>query len=162
MKIFRFIIYSLALLSLLPLSSALAGVDGYHDRGTIPVDELLWNECTGEVVHLTGVLMWSSHEVVTNAGTMQWGFQTRYQGVTGVGETSGMSYQAISGEHGYGTTLVEAVDLPYHYAAGGTMTTRLISKGDQPDLVIRNKVRVTVTPDFVYRVEIYDYEVVCS
>lgn len=161
MKTIRCIFFCIVLLSLLPLGNALAGVDAYHDRGTFTVDETFWNECTGEEVHLTGTMMWFSHGMVTSSGIMQWGFQARYQGVKGIGLTSGTIYQANSGEHGYGTTVIENAILPYHYAAGGTYTTRLIAKGNQPDLVIRNRVRVTVTPDFIYRVEIYDFEAVC-
>jgi hypothetical protein len=43
MKIFRVILFVMAFLSLLPLSSALAGAE-IHESG-FEVDEIVWNDC---------------------------------------------------------------------------------------------------------------------
>jgi hypothetical protein len=161
MKIFRVILFVMAFLSLLPLSSALAGAEPIHESGTFDVDEIVWNDCTGEDVHLTGTMMWTGHGVTTRSGVVQWGFQIRYQGVTGVGLTTGTKYLANSGEHGYGS-LIEDPDHPYHYAAGGINTVHLVSQGNSPNLKVSYRVHVTVTPDFHYHVEIFDYTAVCK
>lgn len=92
---------------------------------------------------------------------LKWSFQENYQGVSGVGLTSGITYRAISGNHGYGTT-IEGDQLPYHYAAGGNYKLRLVAQGKAPDLMVQNQVHVTVTPDFRYVVEIFDYTLVCK
>jgi len=161
MKTLRVLVFLLAGLCLLNPGSALAKAETFHDSGRIPVDEILWNECTGEDVHLTGVMLWTNHGVVTSSGMLQWGFQTRYQGVSGLGLTSGTKYQATGGgEQGYGTAVADP-DRPYHYAAGRMFTIHLVAQGSASDLLIRAHGHLTVTPDFRWLAWIDRYELVC-
>lgn len=162
MKAFRFVLIVFAFLCLLPIESALAGAEPIHDSGTFDIDEIIMNDCTGEEVHLTGTMMWKGIEIFTDSGLHKWGFQIRYQGVKGVGLTSGTIYQFNSGEHGYGTDVpLEESGIPYHYAAGWIQTIRLVSRGSIQNMVVRHHTVVTVSPNG-YRVEIYDYEAVCK
>ena len=161
MKILRILLFILIGLCLLDPANALASAEVYQDSGRIPVDEVLWNECTGENVHLSGIMLWTNHGVVTPSGILQWSFKTRYQGVIGVGETSGIKYQGISGEQGFGTAAADP-ELPYHYAAGRMFTIRLVAQGKAPDLVMKVKGRLTVTPDFKWLAYIDSYQLICK
>ncbi len=161
MKTLRFLLSALAILCLLPVGSAQAGAEVIHVGGQFEIDEILYNECNDEYVHLTGTMVWNGQLVQTSPGVYKWGFQENYQGVSGVGLTSGITYRGVSGNHGYGTT-IEGDKLPYHYAAGGNNKLLLIAKGKAPDLIERNQVHVTVTPDFRFVVEIFDHTLVCK
>lgn len=161
MKALRFFLAALAILCLLPVGQAQAGAQVEHVGGKIPIDEMLYNECNDEYVHLTGTMVWNGQLVETRPGVYKWGFQEIYQGVSGIGLTSGITYRGISGNHGYGS-LIEGDKLPYHYAAGQTYKLRLVAQGKAPDLMEQNQVHVTVTPDFRYVVEIFDHTLVCK
>jgi hypothetical protein len=161
MKTFRFLLTAAVVLMLMPVWGAQAGAQVFNERGQVPVDEVVTNLCTGEDVHLTGTLMWVNHSVVTSPGVLQWNYQMNYQGVCGEGLVSGIQYRGIGGEKGSGTT-VEGEEIPYHYTAGGIYTLHLVAQGIAPDLKIKYHVRVVVTPDFKYTVEIFDYEIVCK
>jgi hypothetical protein len=106
-------------------------------------------------------MVWNNHSVLTSSGVMQWNYQMNYQGVSGVGLTSGMRYRGIGGEHGSGSMVVSA-EQPYHYAAGMIQTMHLVAQGEAENLRIKYHARVTVTPDFRYTVEIFDLESVCK
>ncbi|HSF82868.1 MAG TPA: hypothetical protein VLA49_16660 [Anaerolineales bacterium] len=156
--IFSFILTGVLLLS---AGSALAGAETFHDSGRIPIDETLWNDCTGEYVHVTGTILWTNHGVVTSTDILHWGFQNTYQGVSGIGETSGIKYQVTKGgEHGYGTAVADP-DRPYHYAAGSNYTLHMVAQGKAPNLVIRAQGHVTVTPNFHFVTHIDPWELVC-
>jgi hypothetical protein len=161
MKSLRVLGIVMILSCLLVTGSARAEVESFHDSGLIPVDVILWNECTGEDVHLSGSLRWINHGVVTNSGVLQWRFHNKYQGVTGIGLVSGIKYQAIGGdEQGYGTAVADP-DRPYHYAAGGMYTIHLVSQGNAADLLIKARGRLTVTPDYRWLAHIESYQLIC-
>ncbi len=161
MKTFRILLIVVLLLCLQPAGSVLAATDSFHDSGSFDIDEDIWNECTGEYVHLTGSMMWINHGLVTKSGVVQWGFQNIYQNLSGVGLTSGIKYQGSGGEHGYGSA-VEDPEHPYHYAAGGTSTIRLVAQGRAPNMLIQSRIRVTVSPDGSWHGYIESYESVCK
>ena len=78
MKILRTVTFILMGFYLLSAGSALAGSETFHDSGRIPIDEMLWNDCTGEYVHVTGTMMWTNHGVVASTDILHWGFQNTY------------------------------------------------------------------------------------
>jgi hypothetical protein len=127
----------------------------------IPVDEIFYNECTGEEVHLTGEMHSINHFFGTVSGEYHWGFNNKYHGVKGVGLTSGIQYIATGGDQGYGTT-VEVPDQPYHYAAGSVISFRLLGQGGASDLQIQANGHVVVTPDFRFVVWVDTYRAICK
>jgi hypothetical protein len=155
------ILLILAILCLVPVGSALARAqtDIYNVR--IPIDEIMYNECTGEDVHLTGMVHNMNRIIDTSVGNHIWGFQFKYQGVKGIGLDSGMTYNAVGGEQGFGS-LLDDPDRPYHYTAGYIITMKLVSHGKAPDMTIKARVHVVVTPNYQWTVYINKYEVICK
>lgn len=159
MKIFR-ILLIITVFCLVPLGSALAGAQADIYNVRIPIDEVVYNECTGEEVHLTGMVHNMNRIIDSNNGNHIWGFQFKYQGVKGVGLDSGMTYNAVGGEQGFGS-LLDVPDRPYHYTAGSTMLIKMVSQGKAPNMTIKAKVHVVVTPTH-WTVDINRYELICK
>ena len=82
--------------SLLFLSSTAkrpSGVIPFNDQSFFTIDDYAWSECSGESIHITGQIHIDVHGVINN-NRMNFAIHDNYQGLTGVGETSGKLYAA--------------------------------------------------------------------
>lgn len=75
-----------------PVSSANAAPQIYRAQNIYPVDDIRFNPCTLEDVHLTGAI--KTEESYTIAGkTFNYTFKFHYEGVSGVALTTGKIYK---------------------------------------------------------------------
>jgi len=91
------ILFYLALgVSMLFLSSSTkrtAAVIPFNEQTFFTIDDYAWSECSGESIHITGQIHIVVHGVINN-NRMNFSIHDNYQGLTGVGETSGKLYAA--------------------------------------------------------------------
>ena len=78
------------------VTSAGAVVDNVNIK--VPLDTVLFNDCTGEDVHFTGVEHLRTH-VTINGSTFVASLNVNDQGITGVGLTSGLKYNRTGATH---------------------------------------------------------------
>lgn len=146
MKVICNLLVVIALLFLQPVSSVFANAGTTTNNEKFTWDTIIWNECTGEEIQLTGTILYMSASVTTDAGTLQWNFLDRYQ-FTAVGLSSGIKYQGVGVYKGFGTTVANP-ELPYHYVVGAVQKVKLIGQGDAPDFHLSLSHHLTITPTY--------------
>lgn len=80
----------------LPTAPSLATVERSHE--VLPLDQIVNNTCSGELVRVTGNLHVFDQVVTMADGEIRTTFHTNFQKVVAVGQTSGLTYRAASAE----------------------------------------------------------------
>jgi len=63
----------------------------FNEQTFFPIDDYVWSDCAEESIHITGQIHIDVHGVINN-NRINFGVHDNYQGLTGVGETSGNLY----------------------------------------------------------------------
>ena len=151
-----------------PVSEASGpGDDGLFPAGalvlvqssTTPIATLEFVVCAngggGEWVSISGDLQQTLHTTETSKGNLLVKAQVRPQGVSAVGMTTGLKYNAVG-----------VSQQVLHLAAGLTTTIvnnfRLVSQGPGPNLQIHENHHLTVNPDGTITSEQHHVSVVCG
>jgi hypothetical protein len=88
-----FLIVFFALMMVSSTSKPSAAVVPFNEQSVYLIDDYAWSECTGESIHITGQLHVDVHGVINN-NRINFVIHDNYQGLTGVGETTGKLYTA--------------------------------------------------------------------
>jgi hypothetical protein len=70
-----------------------SGVIPFNDQSVFSIDDYAWSDCSGESIHITGQIHIDVHGVINN-NRINFAAHDNYQGLTGIGETSGKLYAA--------------------------------------------------------------------
>jgi hypothetical protein len=70
-----------------------SAVTPFNDQSFFTIDDYAWSDCSGESIHITGQIHIDVHGVINN-NRINFAVHDNYQGLTGVGETSGKLYAA--------------------------------------------------------------------
>jgi hypothetical protein len=105
----------------------------------IPVDTVL-TACNGETVHVTGTANCLEHTTVSADGHFVFDAHMNYQGVTGVGLTTGAQYR------------VQTVDDlmligPVPFIITSVLSVQLIGQGSVPNLTMHATFHLVVNPN---------------
>jgi hypothetical protein len=162
----RLALISGALLVLLTVgsSAALAGdaAETQVIRTTIPVTWLGFVPCVapeGELVQLSGIEQIVFVLTRDATGATHSVTQVTFQGVSGIGLTSGLEYQVTNTSSFVANTDASG---PPPWAITGHLVARFVSKGSASDFTMSAMFHVTVTPDLEVRSSIDETSSSCS
>lgn len=113
----------------------------FTEQSTIDLDVIIttadWQNCFGEDIHFTGPIHVVFHETVDAAGKTHWNGSGNFQGVSGYGLTSGLTYRLV-GRSGRG------FNGPWHRGGNGAeevgvfnLTQTWIAKGSTDNLTFK-------------------------
>jgi hypothetical protein len=129
----------------------------FNDQSTFDIDGDSWNACTGEWIHLTGEIHFTVHGVINNnrITMVQHG---NYQGLTGVGLTSGKHY---TGSNVFND--VYSGNFTGSYTAVTITSLRLNGPGGGNNLTLVGRVKTTVNANGAVTVSRFeDDEMTCQ
>ncbi len=109
---------------------------------TIATGYPVYNSCAGELVDLTGNIDNLETTTFDSNGGIHVAVQTNFAGVSGVGETSGIKYQAT----GHGGSVME-LRQPFPVTFTNSSYQQMISQGSAPNFVFVFKSHETVNAD---------------
>ena len=160
-KIFNLLIPCLAVLALALSTSSAGALGPVTNSWEEPVDVLVYNECNGEWVWLTGSMHLLNHENLTRSGQLQWQSRISYHDVRGVGLTSGKTYVGVGVSQGGGGSIEFPNQTPVHYHAMSQNTMSLIGNGGLEDYKVFMNFHLTVTPDFEWHAYFENFRLEC-
>ncbi len=103
-----------------------------------------WQNCFGEDIHLTGPIHVVFHETIDAAGKTHWNGSGNFQGVSGYGLTSGLTYRLV-GRSGRG------FNGPFHRGGNGAeqvgvwiITQTFIAQGSTENLTFKTRFRLII------------------
>ena len=136
-KIFSIAFFSALLLTLNSFAGALTNQWSYTDQ----MDETVSDACAGEDIAFQGPIHFNGSEVITPSGHYHLTLHSNYQGVSGVGQTSGDTYNLVSG-----TSNNLNIDFGTNGGEGTFIQNiHVISNGVVYDATVR--AHITVTPN---------------
>ena len=118
---------------------------------TIPLDAIRSGDCTGEDVELSGTIHLVSQ--TQSGGDVVGHFN--YQGVSGVGLTSGTTYRSSTVDH-------FRLGAPFPSDITSVRSLRLISRGPEDNLLVRFLFHITVNANGEVTAEVKDVNMVCK
>lgn len=118
---------------------------------TIPLDAIRSGDCTGEDVELSGTIHLVSQLQPDGSEVSHFNFQ----GVSGVGLTSGTKYRASSVDH-------VRLAAPFPSDITSVRSLRLISRGPEDDLLVRFLFHITVNANGEVTAEVEDVTSKCK
>jgi hypothetical protein len=118
---------------------------------TLPLDFIRSADCTGELVELNGTIHLVSQ--TQPDGSVVGHFN--YQGVTGVGLTSGITYYATAVDHFY-------LSAPFPWSINSMRNFRLISQRGDSNLLVTILYHITVNANGEVTVSIDSLEMQCT
>lgn len=123
----------------------------------IPVSGTAYNDCGGEDMVLGGAMHIAVQSTTDGAGGFHYDVQVNPQGETGVGVTSGVTYQISGGHHAsiYDPTGNGFTETNSQYG-------RVIGPGPDNNSLFRFLFHLTVTPDGTTTASFTDFEFVCQ
>lgn len=152
-----------ALLALLVALAALpavswAGATTFRDQITIPYDRIIYNDCNGEPVQLSGALKISSQTVIDAHGGFHSTFQLVPQKVRGVSLSSGTAYKVVGGERD--NFKYDSDFAPY--VSTTTSMFNLISQGAGPNLQLKFTLHTTFNANGRLTASVDKFSLKCS
>jgi hypothetical protein len=127
---------------------------------TIPVDFVGFVSCAndgaGEEVHITGAIRTFATTTVTPGGAFSNVYHGNYQGVSGVGLTTGDRYQAV----GVFTFTINATSAPQVFT--GMSAFMMLGQGPNNNFKSSGNVHVTVIPDGTTRSSVDHFTNTCG
>jgi hypothetical protein len=118
---------------------------------TIPLDGIRSGDCTGEDVELSGTIHLVS-QLQSDGSEVG---HINYQGVSGVGLTSGTTYRASSVDN-------FRLAAPFPSDITSVRSLRLISPGPEDDLLVRFLFHITVNANGEITAEVEDVNIKCK
>lgn len=124
---------------------------GVASSNTLPLHAIRSADCTGELVELSGTVHLVSQ--TQPDGSLVGHFN--YQGVTGVGLMSGITYQATAVDHFY-------LSAPFPSSINSMRNFHLISQGGDSNLLVTILYHITVNAKDEVTVSIDSLEMQCT
>jgi hypothetical protein len=146
---------SAALVVSLVLATRLARADVFFNQD-IPISFVDFSPCTGELISFSGTIHVVERETVDGSGGIQIGIHENYQGVTGVGLTTGTVYHAPG-----------VLNQQLNFTNGATTQTftedvRYIAPGRDNNLLVHYNQHITINPDGTVTAFVDNVRITCQ
>lgn len=150
----------LALAAILTHSTVTGAANSVTTNLKIPISYTGYGYCPGgggsEYIQLSGTFHYLSHITYDNKGGAHGVFHTNYQGVSGVGLTTGTQYRATGGSHYSFTTR----GLPY--TSTGTSNFGLIGRGQGTNFTVHYNYHITINANGELTGSVYNFRIACK
>jgi hypothetical protein len=150
----------LALVAIFTRSTVTGAATTITDNISIPISYITYAYCpgggAGEYIQLSGTLHYLTHTTFDNKGGAHIVFHSNYQGVTGVGLTTGTKYRATGGSHYTYTTR----GLPF--TTTSTSNFGLIGQGRDNKFTFHYNFHITVNANGELTATVSNFRVRCK
>ena len=149
-------------LVLLVVASAPVLADSFNASESIiyPVDTIWQNDCTGELIAITGARHMVIRQSIDASGRWHYQFRETFQNLSGTGLSTGTNYRVAAVDQG-------GYNWDFSFTGGQLSVTnveqvRFVAQGEGPDAVLKLFTHATVDANNVLRVDIEQVELICN
>jgi hypothetical protein len=140
-------------------SIAVAQAETTTTNDTMPISAFVGSPCTGEAIDITGDLHVITHTTISESGGFHFTSHLNYQGVSGIGRTSGTTYRATDAGS---STFNGSGDVSSANVITNEFTFELISQGPDDNFRIKGLFHTTVDANGQTTSEVTRLEGDCS